>query len=283
MEAAHAEIVATDIAFGEAPRWHDGAFWWSDMHGDRVQRLSASGIETVCDVPMQPSGLGWLPDGRLLVVSMADKRVLRREADGSLVTHADLSELAPRRLNDMTVDRQGGAYVGNFGFELDPQEAPAPTVLCRVDPGGGVRVVADELMFPNGMVLSEDGKVLVVAETYGARLSAFDVAEDGALSNRRVWAQLADGAVPDGICLDAAGAIWVASPTTHVCLRVREGGEVLERIPTGRGAYACMLGGEERRTLYVCTADSHDPARQRRERNGRIEAFTVAVPGAGLP
>ncbi len=283
MAAANAEIVATDIAFGEAPRWHDGAIWWSDMHGDRVQRLSASGIETVCDVPMRPSGLGWLPDGRLLVVSMADKRVLRLEADGSLATYADLSGLVPRRLNDMIVDRQGGAYIGNFGFELDEQEAPCATVLVRVDPDGGARVVADELMFPNGMVISEDGRVLVVAETFGGRLSAFDVAEGGALSNRRVWAQLADGAVPDGICLDAAGAIWVASPTTHVCLRVREGGEVLERIPTGRGAYACMLGGEERRTLYVCTADSHDPARQRSERNGRIEAFTVAVPGAGLP
>ncbi len=283
MAAAHAVIVAADLAFGEAPRWHDGAFWWSDMHGDRVQRLSANGIETVCDVPMRPSGLGWLPDGRLLVVSMADKRVLRREPDGSLVTHADLSEIVPRRLNDMVVDRQGRAYVGNFGFELDEQEAPCPTVLVRVDPDGGARVVADELMFPNGMVISEDGALLVVAETFGGRLSAFDIAADGGLANRRVWAELADGAVPDGICLDAEGAIWVASPTTQACLRVREGGEVVERIPTGRGAYACMLGGADRLTLYVCTADSHEPARQRRERNGRIEAFTVTTPGVGLP
>ncbi len=283
MEAAHAMVVARDVAFGEAPRWHDGAFWWSDMHADRVQRLTADGVETVCEVPMQPSGLGWLPDGRLLVVSMADKRVLRRQADGSLVTHADLSEIVPRRLNDMIVDRQGRAYVGNFGFELAPQEAPCPTVLVRVDPDGRARVVADELMFPNGMVISEDGRVLVVAETFGGRLSAFDIAADGGLSNRRVWAQLADGAVPDGICLDAEGAIWVASPTTHACLRVREGGEVLERIPTGRGAYACMLGGSDRLTLAVCTADSHDPERQRRERGGRIEAFTVTVPGVGLP
>lgn len=282
-EAAHAVIVATNVAFGEAPRWHDGAFWWSDMHGHQVHRLSAGGPATVCDVPMRPSGLGWLPDGRMLVVSMADKRVLRLEADGSLVTHADLSDTVPRRLNDMIVDRRGRAYVGNFGFELDEQEAPAPTVLVRVDPDGASRVVADELLFPNGMVISEDGQLLVVAETFGGRLSAFDIAADGTLSNRRVWAQLADGAVPDGICLDAAGAIWVASPTTHVCLRVREGGEVLERISTGRGAYACMLGGEDRLTLYVCTADSHEPERQRRERNGRIEAFTVTTPGAGLP
>lgn len=282
MEAAHGVIVATDVAFGEAPRWHDGAFWYSDMHGDRVHRLTASGPASVCEVPMRPSGLGWLPDGRMLVVSMADKRVLRQEADGSLVTHADLSGTVPRRLNDMVVDRRGRAYVGNFGFELD-EEAPCPTVLVRVDPDGASRVVADELMFPNGMAISADGATLVVAETYGGRLSAFDIAADGGLANRRVWAQLADGAVPDGICLDAEGAIWVASPTTHDCLRVREGGEVLERISIGRGAYACMLGGADRSTLYVCTADSHDPERQRRERNGRIETFGVTVPGVDLP
>ena len=185
----------------------------------------------------------------------------------------------------MTVDRLGRAYVGNFGFELDGVEAPRPTVLVRVDPDGSARVVADDLLFPHGSAITEDGATLIVAETWGARLTAFDIGADGALSNRRVWATFADRAVPDGICLDAEGAVWIASPTTAGCLRVREGGEILERVETGRGAFACMLGGQDRRTLYVCTADSHDPDRQRTERNGRIEAFQGRpFPGcAGLP
>ncbi len=276
-------IVATDVAFGEGPRWHDGALWWSDMHGGTVNRIVGGQVETVCEVPTRPSGLGWLPDGRMLVVSMTDKRVLRREPDGTLVTHADLSGLVPRRCNDMTVDAQGRAYVGNFGFELDGEEEPRPTVLVRVDPDGSARVVADDLLFPNGSVITPNGRTFIVGETWGARLTAFDIRPDGALANRRVWAAFTDRAVPDGICLDAEGAVWIASPTTHACLRVREGGEILERIDVGRGAFACMLGGEDRRTLYVCTADSHNPERQRAERNGRIEAFQVSTPGAGLP
>ena len=277
------QVVASGLAFGEAPRWHDGALWWSDMHAGQVNRLADGAVQAVCELPMRPSGLGWLPDGRLLVVSMTDKRVLRQEPDGSLVTHADLAGLVPRRLNDMTVDRQGRAYVGNFGFELDGVEAPAPTVLVRVDADGSAHVVADDLLFPNGTVISADGLTLIIAETWGARLTAFDVHPGGILSGRRVWAPMPDVAVPDGICLDAEGAIWAASPTTHECLRLREGGEVLARIATGRGAYACMLGGADRRTLFICTADSHDPERQARERNGRIEAHDVSVPGAGLP
>ena len=276
-------IVVEDVAFGEGPRWRDGALYWSDMHGHAVKRLVDGEVQTVCEVPTRPSGLGWLPDGRMLVVSMSDRRVLRREADGALVVHADLCALAPRRCNDMTVDALGRAYVGNFGFELDSAEEPCATVLIRVDPDGSARVAADDLLFPNGMVITEDARTLIVAETWGARLSAFDIAPDGSLSNRRVWAAFTDRSVPDGICLDAEGAVWIASPTTKGCLRVREGGEILERVETGRGAFACMLGGEDRRTLYVCTADSHDPERQRRERNGRIEAFQVAVPGAGRP
>ena len=268
-------VVATGVAFGEAPRWHEDTLWWSDMHGGGVRRLAGGQVEHVCDVPMRPSGLGWLPDGRMLVVSMADKRVLRQEPDGSLVTHADLSHLVPRRLNDMVVDPTGRAYVGNFGFELDTGEAHRATVLVQVDPDGQSRVVADELLFPNGMVIADAGRTLVVAETFGARLTAFDIDSSGGLSNRRVWAPMPERAVPDGICLDDAGAIWVASPTTHECLRLREGGDVLERIPTGRGAYACALGGAGGRTLFVCTAESHDPERQKFELNGRIEAFEL--------
>ncbi len=277
------QVVASGLAFGEGPRWHDGALWWSDMHAGQVNRLVGGLVETVCAVPTRPSGLGWLPDGRLLAVSMVDKRVLRQEPDGSLVTHADLGSLVPCRLNDMTVDRQGRAYVGNFGFELDGKEAPAPTVLVRVDADGAAHVVAHDLLFPNGAVISADGHTLIIAETWGARLTAFAIHADGSLSDRRVWAPMPEGAVPDGICLDAEGAVWVASPTTHECLRLCEGGAVLARVATARGAYACMLGGADRRTLFVCTADSHDPERQARERNGRIEAYAVSVPGAGLP
>ncbi len=276
-------IVATGLAFAEAPRWHDGALWWSDMHADQVSRLAGGRVEQICQVAGNPSGLGWLPDGRLLVVSMRDKQVLRQESDGSLVTHADLSGLVPRRLNDMTVDRHGRAYVGNFGFELDGVEPTAPTVLVRVDPDGTARIVAHSLLFPNGTVITEDGRTLIIAETFGGRLSAFDIDQNGDLSNHRIWAQLPQGDAPDGICLDAQGAVWIASPTSNACVRVRQGGEVTHRIATEQGAFACMLGGLDRRILYVCTAGSHDPQRQRQERDGRIEAFHVDVPGAGLP
>lgn len=273
-------IVAEHLAFPEGPRWHDGALWWSDMHGHRVCRLVGGAVETVCAVPTRPSGLGWLPDGRLLVVSMVDKRVLRLELDGSLVTHADLSALAPRRCNDMVVDDRGGAYVGNFGFEIGTDgvtEEPRGTVLIRVEPDGAARVVADDLWFPNGMVLVDGGRTLVVAETWRARLTAFDVAADGGLSYRRVWAALDHSVYPDGICLDPAGAIWVASPSTRECLRVASGGDITARVAPGRSVFACAT---YETTLYLCTADSHDPDRQRRELNGRIEAVAFGAGGA---
>ena len=279
-------IVARDIGFAEGPRWHDGALWWSDMHGHQVSRLAPDGsVEAVCSVPARPSGLGWLPDGRMLVVSMVDKRVLRLEPDGRLVSHADLSALAPRRCNDMVVGGSGRAYVGNFGFEIGTDgitEDSRGTVLIAVEADGAARVVADDLWFPNGMVFLDEGRVLVVAETWTARLTAFDVAADGSLSNRRVWAQFDRSVYPDGICVDAHGGIWTASPSTRETLRVVEGGKVTDRIDTGRSSFACALGGNEGRTLYVCTADSHDPDRQRRERNGRIEAFEVEVPAAAI-
>ena len=274
-------IAADGVAFGEGPRWRGGTLWWSDMHGKQVCRLASNGsIDRICEVPGRPSGLGWLPDGRLLVVSMTDRCVLRMEEGVGLVTHADLSALAPRRCNDMVVDRNGGAYVGNFGFELDGAEPIASTVLIRVEPDGSARVVADGLFFPNGMVITDDDRTLVVAETWRSRLTAFTIAPDGSLTDRRTWARFDRSVYPDGICLDAEGAIWVASPTTSEVVRVREGGEILRRIETGRGAYACALGGPDGRTLFVCTADSHDPERQRRERNGLIETFAVAVEGA---
>jgi sugar lactone lactonase YvrE len=279
------ETVVDGLRFPEGPRWHDGALWFSDMHALVVLRVDgATGhTEVVVRVPNQPSGLGWDAEGRLLVVSMRDRRLLR-VVDGEAEVVADLSALATSLCNDMVVDRAGRAYIGNFGFDFLAGEAPRGAVLARVDPDGTVVAAADDLRFPNGTVISPDGSTLVVAETFAARLTAFDVDQsDGGLTNRRVWAQLDSGAVPDGICLDAEGAIWVASPTTNEVLRVAEGGRVLDRVATGRGAFACMLGGDDRRTLFVCTAVSSDPAVTAGDASARIEAVAVDVPGAGLP
>jgi sugar lactone lactonase YvrE len=275
-------VLLAGLRFPEDPRWRDGRLWFSDMHDGRVVTLDGEGHdETVLTLDDEPSGLGWLPDGRLLVVSVRERKLLRREADGRLALHADLSPVLPFHANDMVVDAQGRAYVGNFGFDLNAGETPKPTTLALVYPDGRVAVAADDLAFPNGTVLTPDGRTLIVGETLAARLTAFDVAADGTLSNRRVWAQL-EKAVPDGICLDAEGAIWVASPISHGCLRVREGGEILDRIDVETNAYACMLGGADRKTLFLCTAEEHDPAKTD-TRRGRIEAVQVGVPGVGLP
>ncbi|HEY6395673.1 MAG TPA: SMP-30/gluconolactonase/LRE family protein, partial [Candidatus Binataceae bacterium] len=258
------------LAFPEGPRWHDGKLYFSDMHAHQVIALEISGKSSVvCEVPNQPSGLGWLPDGRMLIVSMTDRKLLRLDPDG-LKTAADLSKLAPFHCNDMAVDARGRAYVGNFGFDLHHNEKPRGTTLVMVPPDGSPRVAADDLMFPNGTVITPDGKTLIVGESFGAQLTAFDIAPDGSLSNRRVWAQL-EKAVPDGIALDAEGGIWVASPTSEECLRVLEGGQVTERIKVETEAFACMLGGRDRRTLFVCTAGGSDPEKCRAHRNGRIE------------
>lgn len=274
-------MVVDGLAFPEGPRWHEGRLWFSDVPTGSVLAATLDGeLETIVEVPATPSGLGWLPDGRLLVVSGGDRRLLRLEADG-LVEHADLSAFAPKATNDMVVDAHGRAYVGNWGFDFLAGEPPTGTVLVMVEPDGTARVVAEDLLFPNGTVITPDGKTLVIAETFGARLTAFDVAPDGGLAGRRVFAQL-QGAVPDGISLDAEGAIWLASPTSNEVLRVRDGGEVVERVGFDRGAYACMLGGEDRRTLFVCTSTALGPEALE-ARTGRIEAFEVAVPGAGLP
>ena len=224
------KVLLDGLAFPEGPRWRDGRLWFSDMHYHRVVAVDPDGrSETIAEVPNRPSGLGWLPDGRMLVVSMTDRRLLRLE-DSKLVPHAELGAFATFHTNDMVVDAQGRAYVGNFGFDLDAQETPKPAALLRVDPDGTASLAADELMFPNGTVITPDGRTLIVGESFGARLTAFDLADDGSLSNRRVWAAV-ERAVSDGICLDAEGAIWVASPTSAEVLRVREGGEVTHRVP----------------------------------------------------
>jgi sugar lactone lactonase YvrE len=283
MEGDMTDVVLEGLAFPEGPRWHEGRLWFSDMHAHVVIALDpASGkTEEIVEVRSDPSGLGWLPDGTLLVVSMTDRRVMRMDG-GQLVEHADLSPWATFHCNDMVVDGRGRAYVGNFGFDLHTGAAPVPATMVRVDPDGSAQPAATELNFPNGTVITPDGRTLVVGESFAGRLTAFDVAEDGSLSNRRVWAQL-EGAVPDGICLDEQGAIWVASPISNEVLRVREGGEVTQRFALDRGAFACMLGGDDRRTLFICTAASSDPQECIQQRSGRIESLRVDVPGAGLP
>jgi sugar lactone lactonase YvrE len=275
-------VLLEGLAFPEGPRWRDGVLWFSDMHALSVMTVDLDGkAETVVRVPGQPSGLGWLPDGRLLVVSMTDRRLLRLDP-GGLELLADLSKLASFDCNDMVVDARGRAYVGNFGFDHHGGETPRPAEIVLVTPEGDARVVADDLAFPNGTVLTPDGRTLIVGESYGARLTAFDVADDGGLSGRRVFAKL-ERAVPDGICLDAEGAVWVASPVSAEVLRVLEGGEVAQRVRVSTQAFACMLGGADRRTLFVCTAETSHPDEARAKRTGRIETAPVEVPGAGLP
>ena len=274
--------LASGLAFGEGPRWHAGRLWLSDMHGRHVVTLDPAGrVEPVVRVEGRPSGLGWLPDGRLLVVSMEDRKLLRLEG-AALATHADLSALAPHEINDLVVSSDGQAYVSQFGFALHRGGEFRKTEILLVTPAGEARVAATDLAFPNGMVITPDGRRLIVGESFGARLTAFDRAPDGTLANRRVFAKLS-GAVPDGICLDAEGCVWIASPPSKECLRVREGGEIVERVRTGTQAIACMLGGEDRRTLYVLTSEAIEPAECERLRSACVETVRVDVPGAGWP
>jgi sugar lactone lactonase YvrE len=239
-------------------------------------------VEQIVHVEARASGLGWLPDGRMLVVSMADRRLLRLD-NGGLIEHADMAELASFQCNDMVVDGRGNAYVGNAGFDLRERPLkPRPAEIVLVTPDGAASVVDREVMFPNGSVVSADGSTLIVAETFANKLTAFDIGPDGTLSNRRTWAELPERA-PDGICLDAEGAIWVADANTPSCLRIAEGGEVLATVDTSpRRCFACMLGGPDRTTLFLCVAENYSGDAIRR-RTGAIEFVEVEVPGAGWP
>ncbi len=276
------KVLLDGLLFPEGPRWHDGKLWFSDMQGLYVMTVDLDGnAEKIVRVEASPSGLGWLPDGRLLVVSMVDRRLLCLDSRG-LVEIADLAKLASFHCNDMVVDKKGRAYIGNFGFDLGANAPLKPAEIVLVTPGGNARIVAGDVYFPNGTVITPDDRTLIVAETWGKCLTAFDIESDGTLKNRRTWANLED-AYPDGICLDAEGAIWVAAPHPGQVLRVQEGGNVTHRLTVSTKPYACMLGGFDHRTLFVCTAGSSNPDEVRTKPGGKIEIVEVKVPGAGLP
>jgi sugar lactone lactonase YvrE len=275
--------LTTGLALGESPRWHEDRLWFVDMGTHRVGAVGPDGAyELVADVPGMPMGIGWLPDGRMLIVSSQDGQLLQRDEDGKLTGYADLSTLDNHPWSDMAVDGRGNAYVGCIGFDF-PDGPPSPGILALVTRDGVVRRVAEDLMFPNGIAVTADNSTLIVAESYAHRLTAFDIAPDGTLGNRRVWAEL-PGDFPDGICLDAEGAVWYASVPGRHCVRVREGGEVLRTIELDGGCFACVLGGEGRRTLFVMIADWGGPQSMTGEqRTGRAVAIEVEVPGVGWP
>jgi sugar lactone lactonase YvrE len=295
------KTVQTGGDFYEGPRWHEGRWWCSDFYTHRVQAIGSDGAaETIMEVEGQPSGLGWLPDGSLLVVSMTDHKVLRRTPDGEVSVHADLSDVCGGHLNDMVVDAQGRAYTGDFGFDLMGMGKPALGSLKRVDPDGTVTVVAEDLYFPNGAVITEDGGTLIVGETAGNRYTAFTIAEDGSLTDRRVHAQFAETSPltetaeeflgtlrvsPDGCALDAEGGIWFADALGFRCARIDASGEIVDEVrhPDGIGIYACALGGEDGKTLLMCCAPDFFEHNRVGKGEAQLVATTVDVPHAGRP
>ena len=270
------------LVFPEGPRWHAGKLWFSDMHAHQVRTVDIEGhAEDVIEVPTWPSGLGWLPNDELLIVSMTDRKLLRYSC-GELNVHADISQLASYYCNDMVVGGEGRAYVGNFGFDFFSGTAQKPAELVLVDPNGSARVAATGLDFPNGSVITPDGKTLIVGESLGHRLTAFRIEDDGSLVGRSAWAELGD-AVPDGIALDANNGIWVASPLNKELLYVEQGGKIAQRINCDSMPIACALGGPERKTLFVLLSDSINPDECRVKKSARIDTMEVAVGGAGWP
>lgn len=293
------EVFAEGFSYLEGPRWHDGRLYVSDFYTHRWLAFSADGTATeLASVPGQPSGSGWLPDGTPLLVSMVDRTVLRLGPDGPRV-HADLSSSAPWHLNDMLVDGAGRAWVGNFGFDLMNGAPINKTVLHRIDPDGTIVVAAEDLAFPNGVAVTSHGGTLIVAESLGQCLTAFDIGADGALSNRRPWAVFGEtpdttdalealggaAVVPDGIAIDAEDAVWVADAIGGRAVRVREGGEIVDEVASGGlGVFAVALGGAAGDTLYLCAAPGFSEHERRDTRDAKILATTVDVPrGAGLP
>ena len=287
------QVLAEGFYFGEGPRWRDGRLWFSDFYAHAVMSVSPAGdLRTEFEIDDQPSGLGWMPDGSMLIVSMTRRQVLRRSLEGVITVHADLSGLATFHCNDMLVDAVGRAYVGNFGFDLEGEIAAkgAPAVfadharanLACVEPDGTVRVAAADMDFPNGTVITPDGKTMIIGETFGSVLTAFDIGADGSLSGRRIWASTAPR-IPDGICLNADGAVWIANAFAPECVLIAPGGQVLEVIDTGQPCFACMLGGEDGRTLFMLTAGGSGEQSAASARTGRLMIAKVDSPHAGRP
>jgi len=277
----------TGLAYPESARWHDGRLWFCNWGTQEVVAIDLEGTsEVVVRVPTSlPFSIDWLRDGRLVVVSGPERLLLRLEPDASLATHADLRLVSERSLNEIVVDGRGNAYVNGIGFDMRAGEAFAPGIMALVTPDGSARQVADGIAFPNGMAVTPDNSTLIVAESYGRKLTAFEIAGDGALSNRRVWADLGDG-VPDGICVDATNAVWYADVPNKRCVRVREGGEVLQSVDVDRGCFACALGGAAGTTLFILAAEwrgpEHMPALLQ-ARTGRVLTAEAAAPRAGWP
>jgi sugar lactone lactonase YvrE len=284
---AEARVLIDDLAFGESPRWHQGRLWVADWGAQEIVAVDLEGQREVVirvDFPSFPMCFDRMPDGRLLVVSGREGRILRLETHGSLVSHADLRGLAASShpWNEIVVDGRGNTYVNNAGFDFPGGEF-APGTIALVEPDGSARQVADGIAFPNGMAVTPDNSTLIVAESYGQQVTAFSIAGDGSLSQRRVWADLKGGA-PDGICLDADGAVWYGDVPSKRCVRVREGGEVLQTIELDRGCFACMLGGRDRRTLFMVATewrgaeDMNDGSR-----TGQVLSVPAPAPGVGWP
>jgi sugar lactone lactonase YvrE len=281
-------VLLDGLAMPESPRWHDGRLWFSNWGAEEIVAVDLDGTSEVVDRGPEGAGwaVNWLPDGRMLVTG---NELVRVEPDGSRVRHADLSHLSPHGWSEMTVDGRGNVYVNALNFDFADFEAvlasgQAPGKIALVTPDGRAREVADEIAFPNGMVVTPDNSTLIIAESFASRLTAFDIAADGTLSHRRVWA---DGVGPDGICLDAEGCIWASSGVmTNDCARIREGGEVLDAIELDRPCFAAMLGGPDRRTLFILTADWRGTEGMDaviRERTGRILVVDAPAPGVGWP
>lgn len=281
----HAKVLASGLAFGESPRWHDDRLWLCNWGTGEIITADPDGVtEIVLTVPATlPYCIDWLPDGRLLVVSGREGLVLRREESGTLTTHADLRSLSRNPWNEIVVDCRGNIYVNGGGTPPPPGQSFGPGTIILIAPDGSVRQVADDIAFANGMAVTPNNKTLIVAESFGQRLTAFDIGRDGSLANRRIWADLGDG-FPDGICIDAEGAAWYADVPNKRCVRVREGGEVLQTVNADRGCFACMLGGETGKTLFITTAEWRGFEHMMEDdRTGQVLAVEAPAPGAGWP
>jgi sugar lactone lactonase YvrE len=270
-------VLVRGLKFAEGPRWHNGKLWFSDMLDHKIYTLDMKGnLHLILEHPNRVSGLGWLSDDSLIFVSMEDRRLFKLKS-GKVSEYANIYELATFHLNDMIIDKKDRAYVGNFGFDYSNNAPITPAEIIMVTPKGNTEIVVKNLIFPNGMVITPDHKTLVVGETFASRLTAFDIQEDGSLTNRRVWANLKSLA-PDGICLDENGGIWVSAPGSHKVVRVLEGGEETHIVKIETDAYACMLGGPDRRRLFIATATSDGT-----QVIGQIEYVDVEYAGVGLP